>query len=821
MSLKSVVKAVVPFCSLLFTTNLLSQINGRVLDKNTLLPIEYASILLKQGPDIAEGTISNTDGSFLFTPTKSGSYTLEISFLGYQTLSQSDLVFEKNTPLDLGEISLIPQNQLLNEVVVNTNATTINNKLNKQVYTAEAFAIAKGGNGIDIIRNLPSVNINGLGEITVRGSSGFVVLLNNKPLQSDVQRLLAQIPANSIKNIEIITSPSAQYDAEGKAGIINILTQKNIAQGDYFQLNTLLGAPSIEGYDNAQPAERYGADLTYNTVKEYWNISSGFSFQRNDISGKRVGDVYTLIGDKYTRFPSTGERSFDEINYSGRFTADYRPNEKNIFSLGFFAGKRTKDRTADILYYANYAITDKIDYRFQYYNENLRIRKSDFAIASLDYDHFFENEAQLKTSLLYEYTLLGGPTTNLNLGHPDPTIVYQDEYNTNENPLKGVRFNLDYDFKPFSFGTLKMGYQYRNLDHRGDFVYQRKNNNTQRYELIPKFSSEVDLHRSIHAAYFQYNGSFNQWKWNAGLRLENMKRDLSLKDKTGTLDEDYTLAFSQLFPSASVHYASDDNTSFKVAYSKRIERTTTFKMNPFPEREHSETLEQGDPNLHPELIDQVEMGVNFKNNKGNSWFASLYYRKVDHLINRVNTVYNDTILNRIYSNVGRAKALGAELGAEVSLADKLKTFGALNLYKYRIDGSFDNRPIATDSFIYSFNLNSTYRFSENAWAQFTFNYLSDRITAQGEDSRFYSPNLTFTKRLWNNQLTASLQWKNIDMGLMNSNEQRITTSRENEFFTTTNYIYEVDVILLSLSYNFNNRKNTAKFIDSEFGKREF
>ena len=135
--------------------------------------------------------------------------------------------------------------------------------------------------------------------------------------------------------------------------------------------------------------------------------------------------------------------------------------------------------------------------------------------------------------------------------------------------------------------------------------------------------------------------------------------------------------------------------------------------------------------------------------------------------------------------------------------------------------SCDNRPIATDSFIYSLNLNSTYRFSENTWAQFTFNYLSDRITAQGEDSRFYSPNLTLTKRLWNNQLTASLQWKNIDMGLMNSNEQRITTRRENEFFTTTNYIYEVDVILLSLSYNFNNRKNTAKFIDSEFGKREF
>ena len=105
--------------------------------------------------------------------------------------------------------------------------------------------------------------------------------------------------------------------------------------------------------------------------------------------------------------------------------------------------------------------------------------------------------------------------------------------------------------------------------------------------------------------------------------------------------------------------------------------------------------------------------------------------------------------------------------------------------------------------------------------QLNFNYVSERITAQGRDSEYYSPNLTLTKRFWDKQLTATLQWKNIDMGLMNTNEQRITTQRENEFYTTTNYVYEVDMILISLSYNFNNQKNTAKFIDSEFGKREF
>ena len=300
-----------------------------------------------------------------------------------------------------------------------------------------------------------------------------------------------------------------------------------------------------------------------------------------------------------------------------------------------------------------------------------------------------------------------------------------------------------------------------------------------------------------------------------------MQRDLSLKDKSGLMDENYSLNFTKLFPSASINYEINDKANIKLAYSKRIERTTTFKMNPFPEREHSETLEQGDPNLQPELIDQLEIGINFKNKSGSNLFSTIYYRNADNLINRVNTVYNDTILNRIYSNVGNAKAFGGEIGTEFTVAKKLKTFASINLYNYKIDGEFDNRPISSEGVTYNLNLNSTYLFSDEAFVQFNFNYLSNRVTAQGEDSRFYSPNLTLTKRFWNNQLTASLQWKNIDMGLMNTNEQRITTSRPEEFYTTTNYVYEVDMIQLSLSYNFNNRKNTAKFIDSEFGKREF
>ena len=797
------------------------QIKGVVTDESNNAPIEYATIILKKGGEILDGTISKPDGSFLFLVIPKGTFSIEVSFLGYQTKETEGFKIQKDNLFDLGTIGLQPSQNLLDEVVLQTNTAAIRNKIDRQVYSASEFSTARGGTGIDLIRNLPSVSINGMGEISVRGSSGFVVLLNNKPIQSDIQNLLSQIPANSVKNIEIITSPSAQFDAEGKAGIINILTLKNALQGDYFHVNTLLGAPSVERYENEENVQRYGADITYNTVREKWNFSSGFSFQRNDISGRREGDVYTIIGNKYTRFPSDGERSFDEINYSGRLTADYQFSKKDQFSLGVFAGKRTKERTADILYYANNGISEETDYQLQYFNENLRIRKSDFVIASFDYDHRFENSAQLHTSFLYEYTLLGGPTTNRNLMHPNHSIVYQDEYNTNDNPLFGLRINIDYEFQPISIGTLKIGYQLRNLDHKGDFVYERKNNNTQLFELVPEFSSEVNLKRSIHATYLQYNGQFEKWDFAAGLRLENMERNLSLKDKTGQVNEDYSLGFTKFFPSASINYQLKDRASVGLAYSKRIERTTTFKMNPFPEREHSETLEQGDPNLQPEMIDQVELKFQFKTKKRNLYNTALYFRNIDNLINRVNTVYNDTILNRIYSNVGKAKVLGREMSAEYSFGKRLKILISSNSSYFFIKGSFDNIEVDKKGYVSNYNLNSTYRFSDRSFAQLNFNYLSRRLTAQGEDSQFYSPNLTVSKRFWNDQLTATLQWKNIDMGLMNTNEQRITTQREGEFYTSTNYVYEVDVILLSFSYNFNNRKNTAKFIDSEFGKKEF
>ncbi len=814
---------------LLFVSALMfAQVTGRITDGTNDYPLEYATAALydQQNDELVTGVITDIEGAFTILDVKKGTYYLEASFIGFQAKTISDIqVQNRNTPVDVGAIELSIGENRLSEVVVEGERATIINKIDRQVFDASKFQNSQGGSATDVVRNIPSVTVDGLGEISVRGSTGFVVLLNGNPVQGNASTLLNQLPANAIERVEVITAPSAKYDPEGKAGILNIITRKGAADGAFAQINVKGGFPSIETYDNAEAHQRYGIDATYNNIKGDWNISLGANYQRNDLGGRREGDVFTIINDTLTQFPSDGERSFDEINYSGRFTVDFTPDTLNIYSLGFYAGKRQKDRLADIVYFDNHGITpengEERFYTFQYFNHNLRTRRSDFVLGSFDYAHTFRNSSKLSTSFLYEYTLLGGPTENDNLGFPDNTISYQQEYNTNDNPLNGIRFQLDYAWKPFWFGQVETGYQYRNLNHQGDFVYERVNNATGEFELVPEFSSEVDLVRDLHSAYAQLTGKKDAWEYAAGVRVEGMDRTFDLRDKLGEIDTTYTYDYIKPFPSASVQYTFENNTKLKAAYSKRVERTTTFKMNPFPEREHSETLEQGDPTLRPEFIDLLELGVTKNFDGGNSLYATAYYRDVKNLVNRVNTIYNDTILNRIYSNVGDSRSVGLELGTQLKPTKNWSNFIGVNLYNYSIDGEYDGRSVDSDAFVYSINANSTYNFSETASAQFTINYISAQNTAQGEDSRFYSPNLTLRKTFLDDRLVATLQWQNIDMGLLDTNEQRITTFREGEFFTTTNYVYEVDIILLNLSYTFNNNNDKSKFIDSEFGKREF
>ena len=839
------------FCLCSFVSFAQSTVNlkGRVLDGDTNEPVEFATVSLLNAADssLITGAVAGAGGGFEISRVRRGlSVLVQASFIGYAPVYSEVFTVERSSK----ELTLHLRSgaQILKEVEVTGKKLTDIHRLDRQQFDAEQFTNATGGTGTDVIANLPAVAINSLGEITVRGATGFLVLIDGRPVQTNPATILGQLPANAIASVEIITTPGAKYDPDGKAGIVNIRTKQGTTDGWSLAGNVNYGLPSIENYDNKDPQKRYAADLSAGYRSGKWDIAAGIDYRRDDNSGRREGYVNTItdqtrpLDQTLTEFPSDGERSHDRENYSGRLTINYTPNKKQNLRAGLLAGKKTVWRTADILYlnqtrsflsavssirfspegyYQAYLDRgsqpreDEVLDQSTFYNENLRVRRGDFFIASLDYERDLGNDRKIALSGLYERTILGGPTDNTILTEQGSTDSLQYQFNTNDNPLDGYRFNLDYTGK-IGAATWESGYQFRYLRHPGDFLYLDRDFENDRFVENPLFTNGILLRRDVHAAYSQLSGATEKLEYAAGLRLEYFDRTVKLNRP----DTTYRLGRVGLYPSVNLRYQLGEGRYLKAGYSRRIDRTTTFKMTPFPEREHNETLEQGDAELLPELTDLLELGVT-TNWGSNSAFATAYYRHTRDVINRVNTVFNDTILNRIYTNVGSADALGLELGLTLfpTGRDWRVSVGG-NVFRYQIQGEVFGDEVDTGNWVYSINATTDVPVFKLADLQLGINYLSERVTAQGRDGRFFNPYLSLRREFPEQRLTVTFQWQNISLGLWDNNQQRITTSRP-DFFTTTNYVYEPDILRLGVGYRFTKLNNKAELPKSEFGEKEF
>lgn len=809
------------FFLVLFSFQIFAQsaaIEGVAYDKVAGAPLEFASVSLYTVSDSAliTGKVTDASGSFKFEKLKPGNYFLKIQFVGYNSFKSSPINLAANQKVSLGRLEVSVNQRFLSEVNVVGQQLQSVNKIDKQVYKADQFEAAKGGTAVDVVKNMPSVSVDGQGEISVRGSKGFLVLINGKPVQTDAVTMLSQLPANMVENIELITAPSAKYDPDGKGGIINIITKRGADDRVAFMANVQGGLPSVENYGNRENQQRYGADATFNYKKNKWDLSASANYLRNDNAGFRDGNVFTQFNNRKTYFPSQGERSFDKYNYGGRFNVSYAPSGSDQLSAGFFAGHKFQDRLADI-YYNNTnrdAVSGTVNGRKQYFNSNLQNKQGDFVLGNFDYSHNFSNKSTLSFSALFEHANLFGSTKNRNIEIAD---TVQNTLSTYKNPLNGFRTKIDYGIN-IGGGKLETGYQYRVDNQDGSFIYSVKDNNNGGFTVQPEFSGSVKATNQIHSVYSQFSGKTNKLEYSGGLRYEYSTRDLNV---ASLANSDYVLELENLFPSASALYSVNNNLKLKAGISRRIQRTNNFELNPIPEREHSETLEQGDASLLPEFIYLAELGVIKNYNKG-SLFSTLYYQDIKNPIQRVNDVFADTILNRVFTNADKAKRLGLELGANYNISKSSQLYLGANVYKSTINGlilSYQN-PQENSGWVYSINANANVRIASTWSVQGNLNYLSDRPTVQGEDSRFLSPNTSLKKTFLDGRLTALLQWQNMDLGLLNTNEQRITTIGP-DFYTTTNYIYEVDVFMLNFSFNLNKLTRKIKLPGSEFGEKEF
>jgi hypothetical protein len=794
-----------------------TKISGRILD-NKGTPMEAVSISLYDSAGIKVfQALSDIEGKFIFEKNVTTNAYIIVSFIQFGSRTIFLSASKKN--IELGDINLQNNQYSLTEVMVLGKKSPINLKVDRQVFSAGQFANAANGNGIDLIKNLPAVSVNGLGEISLRGSSSFQVMINGKPSAGDPSYILAQLSAASIENIEVITSPGATYDADGKSGIINVVTKSALELGWMVQSSVMYGAKPFDNFDNkryAQP-QRGSVDVTAGYRKNKWDLNIGFNYLRNDIAGYREGDVNTTINGVFTSFPSNGERSYKKYNSGGRIAIGHDTKLGNRWEAGVYIGNRFQSRVADLLYNIKHRViaTGAIT-SFDYFNENTQNKEALFSLANVGYDHKLSGKAKINFSLQYEGANLTGLTINKNFNNIGRAVLFQQTNNPSSNPLNAIRFKTDYTFKN-NIGTFNMGYQFRNDKQDGNFEYAYKNMGMTQFMIDPLFSSNLKVNNSIHAAYIQYSEKKNKLFKQIGLRAEHLIRSLTFSNNNKQND----LILPSLFPSFIFRYDAKDKLVLKTSYTRRVKRTNNFELNPLPEREHAETLEQGDPNLLPELTGALEMGLE------KSWQKSIlnftiYRQDIKNPIQRVNKVYNDTILNRVFTNASRALQIGMEVNVTNSITPYWQSLISGNIYHYKIDGTiFDGAVnVSNASIIYSINSTQSIKIQKGLALQLSINYLSNRITAQGEDGAFVTPHLSLKKTTLDQRWTFQMQWLNIDMGSKISNRQRITT-RGSNFYTTTNYIYETDQIQLSLSFNMSKRNRKITLPVSDIAEKEF
>ena len=789
-----------------------STLVGRVLTDTSLRPVEYATVtVLSRDSVVHTGGLTDSAGSYIIDGVGVPDPIIRVSCLGYQSYSFRP-AFGAGM-VRLPDIYLTPEAKNIKEVTVEAAKQNTAVHIDKQVISAGQFQNATNGTGLDVLKNLSSVTVNTEGQIRLRGSDGFIVLVNGKPSNRSPQDILSQLPANEIANIEIITSGSAVYDADGKAGIINIITKKNIATGWSVLANAMFG--------EINPAQ-YGSDLTISYNAKKWSLYIAGDYRRYDYNGYRIGNIRTIYKDTLTYLPSQGLRDFETYQYSLRAGATYTIDKNNALDISAYYGGKESVREADLHYQDYFKSAGSSPNLFDnswsanpqntYLNMNNFVRRGSFFTTNLTYTHDFKNKSKLSLLGQYEYSVLGGPVDNHNYAE-NSSIVLLHQYSTESSPLNSFRSQADYSAPLRENLKLETGLQFRYLDQKGDFEYLRQDIASGIYQNDPNFTDKLNLVQTIEAAYVQLNGSKSIFSYNLGLRGEYMRR--SLTDLLVSVPSNYNKF--DIFPTVQGLFKLKNEQKLKLSYNRRIDRPSLKLIAPFKIQEHAETVEYGDPNAKPEISDIVDLTYS-KNWKFLTLTSSAYYNHVLDKIFRVNSPYDRTSLLRLFTNAGNTNSFGVELTANIRATKWLQFYLAGNVYEYMIQGNYYSDNQNSNSINYNVNGNTTVDITKHLRFQFDLSYVSRTVTEQGWDGHLLLANASLRYSLMNNNLNFSLKLQNI----FNSNSQTITTQTA-VFYSSTDYIKYDRLLSFSVGYTFNEsaKSRKARSLSTDVGEKDF
>lgn len=718
-----------------------TRIIGVAKDLKTGQAVGYATAALyKTGTDISTaGAVADGDGVFYITGFTPGTYELQVSFLGYETVKRTVNVNSLDSDINLGEIAMSDEGVALQEVTVQGQRELIEERVDRTIYKAENDKTTAGGDATDVLRRVPMLSVDLDGNVSMRGSANILVLIDNRPsaiAASSIADALRQIPADEIKAVEVITSPSARFDAEGTSGVINIVTKKNNLQGMTLNINSGAGLRGSNlGLQGSARKGKMGFSLG-GFGRAGYNILG--SFENQQITNGANGNV--------TRTLQSADTKRQEIFGRYNFGVDYEIDKYNFITGAVNFGIRNSENWQENFMTQSF-LNDML--RAQQNREINTLDNSNSVDVSLNYTKTFEKRGkELSFLTLYSRNNRENSFTNT-LFEEDMEDIFSRLKNVNPSRNEEFTVQVDYVTPVDEKGTQIIEYGAKNILRKAysDFAYfQAEGANGAFVELEdPTLSNEFSYDQNVTAGYLSYTLQFlKNYTLKPGLRYEYTTINADFK----TEFEAEIPSYGTLVPSLNASRKLKNGNMIKAAYNRRIQRPSLRFLNPNIEASNPQQLSQGNPTLDPELTDNYELGYSTFI-KGTTLNFTGFYRNTTGSIQAIRDVRTDGIIFTSFENIGREQALGTNLFFNVNINNKLSLNGGTDLYYSMLDNGLTDPQFAAknEGWVVSGRMFGNYTLPKD-WQIQVFTFARGRqVQLQGTSGGFAAYGLNFNKQL--------------------------------------------------------------------------
>lgn len=760
------------------------RVKGLLLDASTGKPIDFADLyLFKDGENNpAYQTFPQESGVFTFLDVKEGTYTFMARLVGYDVFTQSPVeVKNGNAFIDMGRIGLRPLENGLAEVEVVADKRQLVYKLDKKVVEASSNLLGSGGSAVDILENTPSIRVDAEGEVTFRGSAGFLVYVDGKPSVFTGTQALEQIPAGHIENIEIITTPSAKHDTEGDVGIINIITKKHSLRG-------LSGMVNVSG--STWLARNIDFLLTQQNNRSRWYVGGQWTdrLRKSDFDQEKT----TVVGEQTTTSHSTGPRTGDSYKYAlkGGWSLDLPMTSFKLDIEGGYGGNKRKGK----MEYSEKRTAGGTESDMEYYRSiDDYDNDENIGLGSFLVEHKFNDKGhRISAAGYYKY---GGHAleyffndlNDLQGKRQQGHRAYESEHR------ETLRANLDYSLPFDKIGKFEAGYQYYSYLEDGDYSMEWWNPEKQSFYWRDDIYNTFYFQEGVNSIYTILSGNWKGLEAQAGVRGEHTHTVL----RSSVAGANRTKNRFEFFPSVHLGYNFPSGHRLLFAYSRRTTRPQLYYMEPYITYRDFYTAEIGNPDIRPEYINSFEM--NYRKAFGESSIsATLFHRSRKDKIERLRIPFTAGVTLDSMANVGHDYSSGMELSLSLHPVRWWNVTVNGNVYHYKVKNELAAGGKNESSTNYDILWNNLFVLGKFTRLQVDGSFVGPSVTTQGRTDSYWYANLAIRQQLFKRKLTASLAFKDIFRSACYVSDIQTADLR-----SYTKIKPKYPQLMLTLSYTFN------------------